>query len=63
MCRPAAVADSTPSLGTSIYCRCGPEKEGKKSLQMINVGEGMEKMTPSYIVGRNVTMKNSMEVP
>ena len=30
---------------------------------MINVGEGMEKMTPSYIVGRNVTMKNSMEVP
>ena len=32
-CRPACSSDSTASLGTSVYCRCGPErKKGRKKI-------------------------------
>ena len=30
-------ADSTPSLGTSIWCRCGPKKTKKKKNESINI--------------------------
>ena len=29
-CRPSAIADLTPSLGTSLCCKCGPKKKKKK---------------------------------
>ena len=35
-CRSAAVADSFPSLGTSICCRCSPKKAKKKKKKKIH---------------------------
>ena len=34
-----------------------------KNLQTINAGEGVEKREPSYTVGGNATMENSVEIP
>ena len=34
-----------------------------KNLQTINAGEGVEKRDPSYTVGGNATMENSVEIP
>ena len=30
----AVAADSTPSLGTSICCRCGPKKKNRKEFYL-----------------------------
>ena len=34
-----------------------------ESLQALNAGEGVEKREPSYTVGGNATMENSVEIP
>ena len=44
-----------PALGTP-YAAEQPRKKKKKSLQIINTGEGMEKREPSYTVGGNVCL-------
>ena len=56
---------SIPGQGTKIPHAA--QHSQKKSLQIINAGEGVEKKEPSYIVGGNVNwcshLENSMEVP
>ena len=62
-------SDSTPSLGVSIRYRCSPKKKKtnnrkKKSLQITNVEEGVEKREPSYTIGGILSWSpQSMEVP
>ena len=64
-CRPAAAADPTPSLGTSMCLTCGPKRtQKKKKLCIYNKEEvytnKQKKLISNRLVSGNMPLKNCL---